>query len=142
MRALLAQWRMDVRWCRGGFPPTGVVPPLLLVLPGGVSGSTPPLMAPALRYSAGDERESTGKRKHFRNNSGRKFFCVGYGRSSLCARRTVRTGGESEISVIQLFQSAEVSSIYCNEIEGAWNTMNANSRNDFFLGKKNTRAAI
>lgn len=77
MRALLAQWRMDVRWCRGGFPPTGVVPPLLLVLPGGVSGSTPPLMAPALRYSAGDERESTGKRKHFRNNSGRKFFALG-----------------------------------------------------------------
>ena len=68
MRALLAQWRMDVRWCRGGLPPTGVVPPLLL-LPGGVSGSSPPLMAPALRYSVRDERGSTGKRKHFRNET-------------------------------------------------------------------------
>jgi hypothetical protein len=68
MRALLAQWRMDVRWCRGGLPPTGVLPPLLLLLPGGVSGSTPPLMAQALRYSDQGEHR---KRKHFRNRGAR-----------------------------------------------------------------------
>lgn len=98
-------------------------------------GSGPPLLC----WRREREHRET---KAFQKQQRAQVFCVGYGRSSLCARRTVRTGGESEISVIQLFQSAEVSSIYCNEIEGAWNTMNANSRNDFFLGKKNTRAAI
>nr|ACR34514.1 unknown [Zea mays] len=54
MRAMLAQWRIDVRWWRGGLPPTLLLPPLLLLLPGGVSGSTPPLMVRSLRYSPGD----------------------------------------------------------------------------------------
>jgi hypothetical protein len=53
MRAMLAQWRIDVRWWRGGLPPTLLLPPLLLLLPGGVSGSTPPLMVRSLRYSVG-----------------------------------------------------------------------------------------
>jgi hypothetical protein len=73
MRALLAQWRMDVRWCRGGLPPTGVVPPLLL-LPGGVSGSTPPLMAPALRYSVRDERQHRKTKAFQKGNRGARVL--------------------------------------------------------------------
>jgi hypothetical protein len=68
MRALLAQWRMDVRWWRGGLPPTGVLPPLLL--PGGVSGSTPPLMIHTLPYSY-----SARKRNHFKEEKKRKRRC-------------------------------------------------------------------
>jgi hypothetical protein len=44
MRALLEQCRMDVSWWRGGLRAIGLPPPPPPALPGGVSGSTPPLM--------------------------------------------------------------------------------------------------
>lgn len=58
MRALLEQCRMEVSWWRGGLRAIGLPPPPV-ALPGGVSGSTPPLMmsSRALGYSARDQRQ-------------------------------------------------------------------------------------
>lgn len=79
MRALLEQWRIDVSWWRGGLRAMGL--PLLLpprpALPGGVSGSTPPLMMPrgvfatllVIRYS-------TGKRNHSREEDASFALCT------------------------------------------------------------------
>ena len=55
MRALLEQCRMDVSWWRGGLRAIGLPP-----VPGGVSGSTPPLMmshSGSWLYSVGDQRQ-------------------------------------------------------------------------------------
>jgi hypothetical protein len=41
MRALLAQWRIEVRWWRGGLPTAASMEGLS----GGVCGSTPPFMS-------------------------------------------------------------------------------------------------
>lgn len=58
MWALLAQWRMDLRWWCGGLSPTGVLPPLLLLLPDELYSCVPPLMAQLVlvnRESIGNE---------------------------------------------------------------------------------------